>query len=402
MSLHVVRPVHRSAFGCIGALVLAACGPESPRAGAPVAVAPVAVRVARVVRAPFERSVAAVGELQPFERATLATKVPGRLAELVADRGDTMRRGDVLARLEAREYELRAQAAEAAVATARAVLGLPEEAGARDEVDPEATAAVRLARAQLERSRLALERSRQLANEGVDSKSALDAAEADHRVAESRLQEAFELVASRAATLAQRRAELEIARAQLAETRILAPFDGRIELRLAATGAYLGVGDGVYEVVRDPLRLVLEVSERDAHEVRAGQLVRATVAGVERELGGPIRRLAPALTREGRALLAEVELADPDGELRPGAFAEARILVQTEELALTIPLEAVTSFAGLDKALVVEEGSARARRLELGRRAGGRVEVRAGLAEGESVVLAPGTLAPGSPVKVAE
>jgi len=384
-------------------ILLAGCGDAPPAARAPTGPAtPVEVRTAPVERVGFERSVAAAGELLPHERARLATKVPGRVAELLVDRGDEVREGDVLARLEEREFAVRVRAAEAAVGTARAVLGLPEADGG-DELDPEATSAVRLARAQLERARLALERSRQLASEGFDSKSVLDTAEADFRTAEARLQEAFELVAARRATLAQRRAELDIARTQLAETRILAPFDGRIEARRTATGAYLAVGDDLFEVVRtSPLRLVLEVSERDAGPVRVGQLVRARVTGVEEELSGPIRRLSPALALDSRALLAEVELANPEGRLRAGAFAEGRIVVDPAEEALGVPPEAVTSFAGLSKALVVEDGVARERRLELGRRTTERVEVRAGLAEGERVVLAPGKLAPGSPVKVVD
>src|SRR5262245_26924702 len=65
--------------------------------------APVEVHAAPVELAGFERSVTAAGELAPLERARLATKVPGRVAELLVDRGDEVRRGDVLARLEERE-----------------------------------------------------------------------------------------------------------------------------------------------------------------------------------------------------------------------------------------------------------------------------------------------------------
>src|SRR5262245_66605128 len=104
---------------------LAACDAGSPAAGEPAASesAPREVRVALVQLVPWERSVPAVGELEPYERVQVATKVPGRLAELAADRGDVVKRGDVLATLEAREYELRVQAAEAAVASAPAPPG---------------------------------------------------------------------------------------------------------------------------------------------------------------------------------------------------------------------------------------------------------------------------------------
>jgi RND family efflux transporter MFP subunit len=413
-------PSHSSSFRFLAlAAGLAACAPEPTLPGARAASesAPVEVRTTLVALASFERSVPALGELAPYERVVLATKVPGRLAELRVDRGDEVVRGAVLAALEAREYELRVRAAEAAVTSARALLGLaaapgdgPEadavalDAVALDVVDPEATAAVRLARAELERARLERERTAALAREGVDSQALADRAEADYRAAESRLQEAFELVAARRAALAQRRAELEIARAQLAETRIEAPFDGAVVARLTATGAYLAIGAPVLELVRlDAPRLVLEVGERDAVRVRVGQSVRARLAGTEGELAGRVTRLAPALARDGRALVVEAELDGLDlfgGALRPGAFAEVRLVVEPAAQALALPIEAVVSFAGLDKAFVVRGERVEERRLSLGQRAGEHVEVLSGLAAGDEVVLAPGKLTTGARVRV--
>ncbi len=402
---------------------LAACAPDGLELRPPAASesAPLEVRTVRVRREGWERGVPALGELAPYERVVLATKVPGRLQELCAERGDAVRRGQVLALLEAREYELRVRAAEAAVASARALLGLaPEGARADDEVaddtagvdsaaddtvEVETTAAVRLARAALERAGLERERASALAREGVDSQALADTAEAEFRAAESRLQEALELVAARRAALAQRRAELEIARAQLSETRLEAPFEGQVVARLTATGAYLAIGAPVLELVRlDPLRLVLQVGEREAAAVRVGQSVRARVVGargeLEQELTGTIARLAPALTRDSRSLVVEVDLPAAGPGLRPGAFAEATIVIAPDEPALTLPVEALVSFAGLDKAYVVRDGRSEERRLVLGRREAARVEVLAGLAEGEEVVLAPGKLGGGVAVRV--
>jgi RND family efflux transporter MFP subunit len=406
--MRVLVPVLLVALGC--APFLGACG-ENGRAdganrsgGASAASesAPVAVRAAPVVRASWERSVPAIGELRPEERVVVATKVPGRLAELAVDRGQRVRRGELVAALESREYELRVRAAEAAVSVTRAQLGLASE-GDDDAVDPEASALVRFARAELERARLARERTLQLAREGVDSKAVSDQAEADFRAAESRLQEAFEQVAARRAELAEGRAELEIARAQLDETRIEAPFDGVVAARLTATGAYLATGAPVAELVRvDPLRLVLEVAERDAARVRPGQTVRVRLAGIADELAGVVDRIAPALAADSRTLAVEADLPNPEGALRAGAFADARIVVAPDEDALAVPLAAVVSFAGLDKVFVVRAGVVEERRVTLGRRADDRAEVLAGLEEGEAVVLEPGKLRSGARVRVEE
>jgi len=382
-------------------LVLPGCSGEVPPAldAAASESAPRDVRGATLVRVPSERLLFATGEIEPDERVTVATKVPGRLAAIVAERGLAVQQGEVLARLEAREYELRTAQAEAALGAARALLGLAD--GASDAVESEATAAVRLARAGLERARLERERAQALAREGVDSQAAFERAETDLRAAESRLQEAFELVATRRATLAQRRAELEIARAQLGETTLEAPFEGLVLARLVSPGAYLAIGDGVCELVRiDPLRLVLELPAADAARVAPGTEVRATLAGEAAPLVGKVTRLAPALSAASRTRALEVALANPERRPLAGAFAEAHLVLASADGALLVPLTALRSFAGLDKLLVVVDGLVEERRLTLGVPRDGLVEVLAGATAGDVYVLEPGSLAAGARVRV--
>ena len=94
-------------------------------------------------------------------------------------------------------------------------------------------------------------------------------------------QEALEEVRSRQAVHAQRLADVEIARQQIKETVIVAPFDGAIQERRASAGEFLAVSDPIVTLVRmDPLRLRVEVPERDSVELKPGQKVRLSIAGV--------------------------------------------------------------------------------------------------------------------------
>lgn len=396
-----LRPARARVFLAL-VLLLGGCGQGAGPASTSAASesAPIRVRVATLTPEPFERSVFATGELVADEQVTVATKVPGRLASIVAERGSVVRAGEVLARLEAREYELRVAQAAAALGAARAQLGLPAD-GASDEVVSAETALVRLAEAELARARLERQRAEALAREGVDSQAALDHAETTLRAAESRLQEAHELVATRQATLAERRAALEIARAQLAETELVAPFDGVVLARRASPGAYLAIGAGVCELVRvDPLRLVLAVGAEQAGRIAVGTPVRARLVGEAEELSGTVTRLAPALGAASRARTVEVALPNPAGRLLAGAFAEARLVVEPEARALVVPLTAVRSFAGLDKLCFVVEGVVAERRVELGARVDGRAELVTGAAAGDVIVLEPGNLVTGARVSV--
>jgi hypothetical protein len=100
-------------------------------------------------------------------------------------------------------------------------------------------------------------------------------------------------------------------------------------------------------------------------------------------------------------LLVEANVPNP-GTLRPGLFASASIIVDEHEEVLTVPTNAVVTFAGIEKVVVIQDGKALEKDVSTGRQRGDRVEILSGLALGESVVLDPAGLRTGQPVVVAE
>lgn len=389
---------------CAGALLaLGGCRSQSPASSAHNSsegdsTPPKQVQTARAVTRPVEDTVMVVGTLAAYDQATLKVKVPGRLQTITVDFGSVVRRGQVIAQIEPRDYELRVEQAEAALAQARARLGLPPE-GTDDRVDPEQTALVRQARAVLEEARANYERSARLLEEGIIPRSRFDADEAAYKVALSRYQDALEEVRNRQALLAQRRSELALARQQLADTVLHAPFDGVVQERHTSIGEFLAAGAPVVTIVRmDPLRLRAEVPEREAHRVRPGQHVRVRVEGDPTIYTGRIVRLSPTIALQNRMLVVEAEVRN-NGQLRPGAFARVEIITDEHRSALVVPPAAIVSFAGLEKVFVVQEGKAVEKRVTTGRRTAEWVEILSGLEPGEEVVLNPGNLQPGQPVR---
>lgn len=351
---------------------------------------------------PLELTVPATGTLLAWEQTTLSVKVAGRLKTLAVDLGSVVRPGEVLAEVEPRDYELRVQQAEAALAQARAALGLPLE-GAEDRVALEDTSPVRQARAVLEEAAKNRERVERLARQGISSTAERDTVEAAYQVAQSRYAAALDDARTRLAALAQRRAELELARQQLADTRVRAPFAGVVQARAAHLGEFLPAGAPVVRLVQtSPLRLRLEVPERQAVSLRVGQTVRFTLEGSPVVHHTTLTRLSPALNDASRVLVAEADVPNPDGALRAGAFARAAVVVSTNTPGLTVPAEALVVFAGLEKVVLVREGRALERTVTTGRRGPGWVEIVAGLEPDTPVVLAPGNLQTGQPVRVVE
>jgi RND family efflux transporter MFP subunit len=369
--------------------------------GRPEPGAPRAVKVIRVAQVPMERAVTAFGSLAAYDQATVSVKVPGRLRSISVDLGSVVRQGQVIAQIETQDYQLRIQQATAALAQARARLGLAPDQN-HDRIDPERTSTVRQARAVLDEAQANQERIKTLYDQGIIPQAQVGTAEASYKVALSRYEDAIEEVRNRQALLAQRSSELELARQQLADTTIYAPFDGAIQERRASVGEYLGVGAPVATIVRmDPLRLRADVPERDAPSIRIGQHVRVTVEGDENVYTGRIARLSPAITPQNRMLMVEAEVRNK-GTLRPGAFARADIVIDDQNLTLAVPANAISTFAGVEKVLLVQDGKVSEKPITTKRRTAEWVEVLSGVKVGDVVVINPGNLQSGQAVTVTE
>ena len=364
--------------------------------------APKQVKVASVAEKPLERTTVALGSLTAFDQATISVKVPGRLQKITIDLGSVVQRGQLIAQIEPQDYHLRVQQAEAALAQARVRLGLPAT-GTNDRIDHEQTSTVRSAHVLADEARAHRDRQASLFEQGVIPRAQLDTAEASYKVALNRLQDAGEEIHNRQAVLAQRRSELDMARQQLTDTSIYAPFDGAIQEKRASVGEFLAAGAPLATIVRmDPLRLRAEVSEREVPHIRVGQTVRVTTEGDPNIYTGRIARLSPTITPQNRTLMIEAEVNNRERLLRPGSFARAEIVTDDRNRSLMVPTGAITTFAGVDKVLVVKDGKAVEKPITTGRRTTEWTEVVGGLTAGEAVVIEPGNLQSGQAVAVVE
>jgi len=384
----------------VAVLFFAGCGKGGVSAEKPAAKEEArVVRLAVATQKEVERTLSATGVLAARDQAVLSAKVAGRVEEISVDVGSVVKQGDVIGQIQKRDYELRALQSRAAAAAARARLGLPLE-GTNDAIDVKDSSIVREARAQLEEQAKNRERSGLLAKQGILSEAESETAEAAYQVAVNQYEEATQEANNRRAVLAQRRAELNIAEQQLADAVVRAPFDGVVQERRASAGEYLMEGAPLATLVRvDPIRLRLEVSERESMAVQRGQRVRFRVDGDTNVYLGKIERLSPVITQDNRMFQIEADVAN-DGRLRPGAFARADILINEKAPAITIPRNAVAMFAGVEKVFLVESGKAVERRVTTGAVHGTEIEISKGLQAGEAVILDPGSMRAEQPVVV--
>ena len=211
-----------------------------------------------------------------------------------------------------------------------------------------------------------------------------------------------------------RRAELGLARRALEDAEVRAPFDGVVEQRFVAPGAFVQVGAPIVMLDKvDPWRFRSSVPEREAASVQLGQKVLVHIEGELNPLQETVSRISPSVDLSNRSLTVEASPAvglagtvvtastPPAPQLRRGLFAEAEIEVDPESRALAVPRAAVREFAGVEKVWRIDNGSAVDQRVVTGRRTAELIEILEGLAE-KDVVVVDGFPQQAGPVEIIE
>ena len=356
------------------------------------------VTLVQAVPRSMARTVIVQGVLAPDEEVVVSTRVGGYLQSLSVDLGSVVAKDQVIAQLEAQDFRLLVEQARAALAQARAGLGLDPN-GSANELELDQTSSVREAKATLDEAQANTERARTLRDRKLIAPAEFDATNTAALRAEAALETAREDIRTRRALLAQRSSELALAQKQLADTTIRSPLDGVVSVRSASAGEFLQAASPLVTIVRvNPLRLRVEVPERDAQAIQVDQRVEVSVDGDSAVYEGKVARVSPAISQQTRTLAVEATVANP-GHIRAGSFARAKIVVAQAEVS-ALPDAAIVRFAGLEKVLTVADGKAVEKPVRTGRHSEGYVEVLSGLEPGAQVVSEPGTLQQGDPVIV--
>lgn len=310
--------------------------------------------VAVEVRAPVD--------LRPREQADLMSKQVGYLSTVLVDRGDPVKKGQLLALVRPSELPDQLQVAKGQLQQAEAALS----------------------QAKLNRARIG-----SLAPTGV--------------VSTQELQQSATALLQAEAQESAARAQLQAVAVRIGETRLDAPFDGVVMQRRFDAGALVGPQNGAILTVGrvDILRLFVPVREQESALVSVGQTVVVEVDALPGQSWlGQVARLSPGFDPLTRTLDAEVHLANSDGKLRPGMYGRARIQVAVHKQSLTVPESAVQLSGGQRYLFVVEGTKVQRRAITIGVDGGTFVEVLTGIkADDQLVVAGTDALADGSTVR---
>ncbi|MBL0163352.1 MAG: efflux RND transporter periplasmic adaptor subunit [Xanthomonadales bacterium] len=292
------------------------------------------VETARVVQGELTARYAATTTLQAEHEAKLISEVPGTVMELLVEEGDSVHKGQLLARVDATHSRLQLREAEA----------------------------------DLQRRKNEVARGEKLLARQLIAANAQDQAESDFAV---------------------RRAEVDLARVRVDKSGIRAPFDGVITRRWIKQGQLLAANDAVFDMANfADLRAELLVPERDAVAIAAGQTVDFSVDALgSRHFEAKVERVAPVVDRDSGTVKVTVRVDNRDRSLRPGLFARMDIAFLHLANAVLMPKAAVLGSRGAEVAYVIEDGKAHRQSIRTGYDSDSRVQVLEGLTAGAEVVV---------------
>jgi len=347
-----VSKTMRGAWYVVAGAVIAVGACKKGKAGGPPGAAggggpmgvPVEVAVARADTVRDE--IAATGQIEAVQSIDLRPEVDGRIVEILIREGQEVDQGTPLFKVD--DAQLRAQVAQL--------------------------------EAQRDLAQQALARAKDLAQQNASSTADLEKAEAEMRSAQ---------------------AQYDLQRIRLERTTVRAPFAGVVGQR------YVSLGDYVTNTTKlaslhtvNPQRATFQVPERFARSLSPGQAVTFRVAAIAgRDFIGQVDFVDPIVQLPGRTILVKARAPNPQRLLQPGMFIEARLVTAVRPNAVVIPEDAVVPAEGTNAAWVVVNGKADRRKVSLGVRTPGFVEVTDGVKAGEQVVTGGlEMLAPGAPV----
>ncbi|MGF7054275.1 membrane fusion protein (multidrug efflux system) [Bosea sp. OAE752] len=302
---------------------------------APTARAAVPVEVASVEIMTVSEEVEALGTLAADESVVIAPEIAGRVVSLGFREGEPVKAGQELVKLDTAILD-------AELKQAMADLGLARDTN---------------------------ERLRGLVSRGSGTQVALDES---------------------AAKLASTEARVQLAKAKLAQSTILSPFNGVVGLRAVGVGDYVPVGKPLITLTSvDPIKIDFRVPEIFLSRLKVGQPVQMRVdAVVDRKFTGKIFAIDPVVDVNGRAIRLRATIPNADLALKPGLFARLAITIDQRPNAIVVPEMAVVPDAVGKMVYVVENGKAKRLSVELGKRLPGKVEIVSGLTPGMQIITA--------------
>lgn len=312
---------------CIAAFSygLTGCGQETQSKDKPNtdSLATIPVEVATIIKGDISAYYSTTATLQAEFEASVVANLGGLIEQIYVEEGDKVKAGQILAKLDDRQYRL--------------------------EVDR--------ADASLKKLENDFKRNKELFEKGLISSETYDNARFNYE---------------------QQKASLELAKLNLAYTKIVAPIDGVVSERMVKQGNMINTNTAIFKITDfDPLHAVVYVPEHELKKIKANQFVELAVdAYPDESFTGSVLRISPTVDAQTGTFKVTIMVKDISERLKPGMFARIRIEHATHRGTLLVSKQAVTLEDGNESLFVIRNGQSY------------KVPVKTGFVNGRNIELA--------------
>jgi RND family efflux transporter MFP subunit len=320
------------------------------------------------------------GNIQPVTEAPILARAEGYIQKRYVDIGDRVMAGQLLAEIEAPDLDQQVRQVQATVQQAQADL-------------ERSNAALEQGKANEALAQVSATRWQNLADRGVVSKQENDQYQAQYKAQSANVRALDRAVAASRGSLAAAQANVARLNELQGYLKVRAPFAGVITLRNVDVGALVNAGNTLlFRIAQtNPLRTYINVPQSNAPDVRPGQTaVLSTTEFAGRKFTGTVTRTSNALDPASRTLLVEVQVPNPDGKLLPGMFVQVDLNLPRKDPPLLISGDTlVVRPEGTLVALLDADSKVHFQPITVGRDYGDKIEVLAGLRDGQQAIVNP-------------
>jgi len=313
----------------------------------------------------LQQTLSLTGALRAVDMSSVKARVAAEVREISVREGDTVRAGQIVARMDATEFQAR-------VDQARGTLNA--------------------ARAQLDIATKNRDNNRTLVEKGFISKNAFDNSASQYATAEANVEAA--------------KGALDVVQKLVNDTVIRSPISGVVAMRYVQAGEKVSADNKLLDIVNlQKMELEAAVPTNDITNVAIGQRVTLRTEGLPQTIEGKVVRINPATQSGSRSVLVYVQIANPQNQLRSGMFAEAQLILKTKASVLALPQNAIRKEGNRAYVYVIEADVLARKAITVGMsgRSGDdyMTEVLSGIDFGTQIVRTDmGSLQPGTHVRI--
>ncbi len=341
--------------------------------------APPSISVLTASKKPIAEKLNVTGSFAAGELVLVSPEVEGlAVTEILAEEGDTVKKGQVLARLSSASVEIQ-------------ILQTKANLARNDAAVQQAQNQIEQMQISESRAKADLNRTAKLRTSGVSSVEQFDQRQAAYDLASAQLSSAklgLEVVRADRTVIEAQMADLDLRKSR---TEIKAPVDGYISKRTVQIGGIASASkEAMFDIVANgTLKLLAEVPESDLPKVKLGQKASIVVNGLAKAIDGEVKLISPEVNETTRIGIAHIRVAE--GVRVPlGSFGRAEIALAASE-GVTLPLTAVTFGEDGPTVQIVKDGKVQVRKVITGLVSSTDIEITDGVTAGESVVARAGS-----------